>query len=83
MQTTKHPVIDENHFECCTHYKTAGFDEGYIILPIFKVKVCQNCGEVHAVWGDFANILFMVFFRWFWTGFVHIHVKDEENESPD
>ena len=42
------------------------------MLPIFRVKVCRNCGECHAVWCMAANILFMGLFRWFWDGKVHI-----------
>ena len=81
MLATKHPVIDENSFECCTHYKTEGFDDGYIMLPIFKVKICRNCGEVHAVWGDLTDILFMAFFRWFWTGRVHVYEKEDQENA--
>ena len=59
-------------YQCCTHYREKGYDDGYIMLPIFRVKVCRNCGECHAVWGTAANILFMGLFRWFWNGKVHI-----------
>lgn len=46
------------------------------MLPIFRVRVCRNCGECQAVWGWAANILFMLVFRWFWDGKVHL---DGEN----
>lgn len=36
-------------YQCCTHYREKGYDDGYIMLPIFRVKVCRNCGECHAV----------------------------------
>ena len=49
-------------YQCCTHYREKGYDDGYIMLPIFRVKVCRNCGEYHAVWGTAANILFMGLF---------------------
>ena len=52
------------------------YDEGYLMLSIFRVRVCRNCGECQAVWGWAANILFMLVFRWFWDGKVHL---DGEN----
>lgn len=39
-------------YDCCTHYREKGYDDGYIMLPIFRVKVCRNCGECHAVWAQ-------------------------------
>lgn len=42
------------------------------MLPIFRVRVCRNCGECQAVWGWAAHILFMLVFRWFWDGKVHL-----------
>ena len=59
-------------YRCCTHYNKQGYDEGYLMLPIFRVRVCRNCGECQAVWGWAANILFMLVFRWFWDGKVHL-----------
>lgn len=57
---------------CCTHYSKQGYDEGYLMLPIFRVRVCRNCGECQAAWGWATNILFMLVFRWFWDGKVHL-----------
>lgn len=59
-------------YRCCTHYSKQGYDEGYLMLPIFRVRVFRNCGECQAVWGWAANILFMLVFRWFWDGKVHL-----------
>ena len=44
-------------YKCCTHYNKQGYDEGYLMLPIFRVRVFRNCGECQAVWGWAANIL--------------------------
>ena len=63
-------------YQCCTHYNKQGYDEGYLMLPLFRVRVCRNCGECQAVWGWAANIMFMLVFRWFWDGKVHL---DGEN----
>lgn len=41
----------QRDYDCCMHCREAGYDDGYIMLPIFRVKVCRNCGECHAVWG--------------------------------
>lgn len=46
--------------------------KGYIVLPCFKVKVCEKCGEVEALWGDKAEVLFKYIFQYFWAGKVHI-----------
>lgn len=66
--------------DCCTHYRESGYDFGYIMLPIFKVRVCRNCGDVQAIWGAAADVLFMLFFRWFWNGKVHITDDGLEEE---
>lgn len=59
-------------YRCCTHYRKQGYDDGYLMLPIFRVRVCRNCGACQAVWGWAAHILFMLVFRWFWDGKVHL-----------
>ena len=38
-------------YRCCTYYNKQGYDEGYLMLPIFRVRVCRNCGECQAVLG--------------------------------
>ncbi len=65
---------------CCTR---PNYAEGYIMVPIFPVLLCKNCGEVTGpllpnrllVW------IFEVFFAPFWTGGVHVircQISDEE-----
>ena len=60
-------------YDCCTHYSVQGYDDGYIVCPIFKVKICKNCGEVHADWGLIADILFTLLGQWIWNGDVYIY----------
>ena len=36
--------------DCCTHYNRQGYYTGYVMLPVFRVRICRNCGEVHAEW---------------------------------
>lgn len=71
---------DRQNEDCCTHYRESGYDFGYIMLPIFKVRVCRNCGDVKAIWGAVADVLFMLFFRWFWNGNVHMTGDKLEEE---
>ena len=52
------------------------YDDGYILLPIFRVRICRNCGECQAVWGRAANVLFKLVFQRFWDGKVHLVKKD-------
>ena len=54
--------------DCCTHYNRQGYYTGYVMLPVFRVRICRSCGEVHAEWSRAANLLFMGLFRWFWSG---------------
>lgn len=28
----------QRDYDCCTHYREKGYDDGYIMLPIFHVK---------------------------------------------
>lgn len=75
-----HKSSDRQNEDCCTHYRENGYDDGYIMLPIFKVRVCRNCGDVQAIWGAAADVLFMLFFRWFWNGKVNITEERLEEE---
>lgn len=63
-------------YRCCTHYNEKGYDDGYILLPIFRVRICRNCGECQAVWGRAADVLFRLAFQWFWNGKVHLVKKN-------
>jgi hypothetical protein len=61
---------------CCTHYKTDKYLNGYIISPIFKISYCCNCGEISAEWGVFANILWHMVGKWIWDGTAYIESED-------
>lgn len=41
--------------DCCTHYNRQGYYTGYVMLPVFRVRICRNCGEVHAEWSRMAD----------------------------
>ena len=41
--------------DCCTHYNRQGYYTGYVMLPVFRVRICRNCGEVHAEWSRAAK----------------------------
>lgn len=58
--------------DCCTHYREKGYWYGYIVHPIFKIRMCRNCGDTQAIWGFWADILFNLFARWVWDGTVYI-----------
>ena len=30
--------------DCCTHYNRQGYYTGYVMLPVFRVRICPNCG---------------------------------------
>ena len=44
--------------DCCTHYNRQGYYTGYVMLPVFRVRICRNCGEVHAEWSRVAKCIF-------------------------
>jgi len=58
--------------KCCTHYHSDTYSDGHVILPAFKVKMCDNCGEVHLVCNDFLQAIFEIFLAPFWNGKVFI-----------
>lgn len=62
----------ETNYDCCTHYKTDGYDDGYIMSPLFPVKVCRNCGEVIAKFGVIRGFLFDYVLSPFWDGKVSV-----------
>ena len=70
----------ETNYDCCTHYQTDEYDDGYVMFPFFPVKVCRNCGEAIAKFGPVRNFLFDYIFSLFWDGKVHIY-QDQERED--
>lgn len=61
---------------CCTHYNGTGeYDEGYVILPVFRVAVCHDCGEVTMICNGFLGWIFQTLFAPFWTGKVILRRK--------
>lgn len=73
----------ETNYDCCTHYQTDEYDDGYVMFPFFPVKVCRNCGEVIAKFGPVRNFLFDYIFSLFWDGKVYIIRRGKgSSESP-
>lgn len=73
----------ETNYNCCTHYQTDEYDNGYVMFSFFPVKVCRNCGEVIAKFGPVRNFLFDYIFSLFWDGKVHIIRRGRgSSESP-
>lgn len=73
----------EINYDCCTHYQTDEYDDGYVMFPFFPVKVCRNCGEVIAKFGPVRNFLFDYIFSLFWDGKVYIIRRGRgSSESP-
>lgn len=70
----------ETNYNCCTHYQTDEYDNGYVMFSFFPVKVCRNCGEVIAKFGPVRNFLFDYIFSLFWDGKVYIY-QDRERED--
>ena len=51
MSENNEQKIINKDLDCCTHYNRQGYYTGYVMLPVFRVRICRNCGEVHAEWG--------------------------------
>ena len=68
----------EHWKNCCTHYKTDNYRDGYVMFPFLKVKQCANCGEIHFVCGTIPYLLFILLFKWFWRGEVYFLKESEE-----
>lgn len=58
--------------DCCTHYHTDKYRPGYVIIPIFRVRMCENCGEIELICSDYLQTIFEIFFAPFWRGNVFI-----------
>lgn len=61
-----------NNYDCCSHFKTNTYKKGYIVHPFFKVKICDNCGEVIADGGVIADFILGIIVRFFWDGYVFV-----------
>ncbi len=75
------PYTEEWSVEPCAHRFTKDFYDGYVILPCFKVKICDNCGEVTMICGKILSTIFAVFFAPFWSGKIVLK-KGEQTCSP-
>lgn len=63
---------------CCTHYQNFEYKLGHIMLPCFKVVVCQNCNETQLICNKYLQKIFGLFFAPFWNGKIWI----DENCKP-
>jgi len=57
---------------CCTHYDSSDYSVGYVMLPIFKVKICENCGDVTMICNSILQRVFALLFLPFWHGKVYV-----------
>lgn len=73
----------EANYDCCTHYKTDGYDDGYIMSPLFPVKVCRNCGEVIAKFGVIRGFLFDYVLSPFWDGKASVFRNQRKGRPQD
>lgn len=70
--------MSDYKISCCSHYNgTNKYIEGYVILPCFKVIVCEDCGNVEMVCNDKLTWLFEHIFVYFWTGKVTLKELEE------
>lgn len=69
------------YYDCCTHYTTDEYLDGYVMWKPIKIKYCKNCGTVHLTANWFWSFIFRAFLQWFWDGYVVVYDKIEEEEK--
>lgn len=70
MKEQANKCIEIGSPDCCTHYKTNEYEEGYLFLPWFNVKVCCNCDAMILEWSNIKFWIFDKIISIFWDGTV-------------